>query len=389
MPGESTNWDNSDDELLNLAYQDESSTGRPCSAFMESLPNSHFKATERIICEPSKAHCYTSAFVFGVLASLHLYVREWLEASESNRNVASQSFPLNKVAWKIARNGSGLRSWRPEKADSPSQLSQMFKFLLGQGFSLNEKYFAHTPFETIFCRAFEGFGGAGGSPTSPEMIDVTRTIVKHGDQDPNAKLRYGDDEYRFFGTSGYQLEQGQPRFWSALHVSYGDMTKMLLENGADPNIQDSKGNTALDICVGTENNVFEIGDHRRPEEAFSMTMMLLAHGARLTQRGRKILPTFLKIMNEHAGFSFPDTLQNHETLPCDISAEDIFINKRFLTSTPTNSSRNVSEENVAQGAIFEAEQESIVQVSVGQSKAAKSGRMDRVKGRVRKLFARD
>lgn len=318
-------------EILRLAHADETSTGRACSTFLDSLPNSFFDAPK----PPKKKYgkvlsksFYTSAFILGVAADLRLYVQRCLQVSNAS-SLGAGIPPLNAVAWNVAERN--LRFYGYER-NTPTtiNLTQMTELLLAHGISISGEFGRLTPFESLFWHGSpgcEGLSGAGGSVITLEMISVAQVLIVKGGQDPSVLLRS-----TYQSSAGERIEgylKGS-RLRSALHVSYGEMTEMLLKHGADPNVQDDKGNTALDVCIGTEGNLLKIWEHGAPgqalSEALNTTLMLIRYGGKLTKRGAKIRPTYLKIFEKlHSTPSTLDELRSTPVLPVSVSTDDVYV----------------------------------------------------------------
>ncbi|OQV02052.1 NACHT domain-containing protein [Cladophialophora immunda] len=247
-------WPNPDRTLLDLAYDDERSTGRAATTFINSLPELFFYRPSG----HNKFNCaYTSHFLFAVLGNLHLYVRKFLGDLKSHRNER----PLNKIASFLASEDHPP-GWTMDYA-------KMAQILLRHGFGVSDQESGLTPFRIIFS-AVGQLNSSQWWRSSTELVNFARVLIQDGRQDPNELLQRGPS---------YRLAKR----CSAIHASSArDMTQMLLENGADVNLRDSQGHTPLDTLV--------LGDTYKirlyPEDVFDCAVLLLSHGGRLSRRVR-------------------------------------------------------------------------------------------------------
>ena len=312
---------NPDEEMLHLAHADEISTGRACSTFLDSLPNSFFDAptpgTNRDAADLYKS-CYTSPFILGVAADLRMYVQRCLQMSNAS-SLGAGVPPLNAVAWNVAeRSQSTLR--HHETTVQTIDLTHMTEILLAQGGSISNESGGLTPFESLFWHCFEGFSGVLWSNITPEMISVAQLLIVKGGQDPSMLLR---------STYQDQLDEEGSKLRSALHVAYGEMTEMLLKHGADPNVQDDNGNTALDVFIGTIGTTevyrYEEDYHGVADETLDTMLMLIQYGGKMTKRGAKNRPTFLKTFNKKRCSTHPalDEIRSTAVLPVSVSTDDV------------------------------------------------------------------
>ena len=304
---------------------------------------------------------------------------KYLDLLGDDQTNVSGSFPLNKLAWNVCGSRARLHGNEQRHESDPSEMARI---LLQRGFGVDAEYFGLNSFETLFCEGFEGFGGGGGSPQSEKMLKLARVLIRDGGQDPSTKLRVRHRDYSKNRRDYWLVKMTKP--WCALHVSYGEMTQMLLENGADPNIQDQKGNTALDVCIGTEKNMFEIGDHRQPEEAYQTAMTLLLSGGRLSRRGKEILPVYLDHMS-HLGYQFPDTLVEYAQLDGAVFMDDVDATARFhiprITSLRSKSPGGTGSE-IEEGS---KDKEYRTHETLTSSKPTSQ---TRIKGKIREIFSR-
>ena len=312
-----SNIQNPDEVILRLAHADETSTGRALSTFLDSLPESFFDAQGHSL----RSTFYTSPFILGVAADLRLYVQRCLQVSKAS-SFGKAVPPLNVLARDVAARAIQIEVDEGNTPKTAIDLTQMTELLLANGMSIKDEYFALTPFETLFFHCYESSCGRIGSDISPEMINVAQTLIVKGGQDPSELLRS-----KFQDSAGKRatIDRKESQLRSALHVSYGDMAEMLLKNGADPNIQDDKGNTALDVCIGTEKNIYEIVYHGQPEEVVDTTFMLIRYGGQLSKRGAKTRPVFLKLLEERfPNLSSLDKLRSLPVLSAPVRTNDVY-----------------------------------------------------------------
>ena len=166
-------------DIIYLAHADETSTGRACSTFLDSLPNSFFDA-------PNPSHHgyksrYTSPLILGVAADLRMYVQRCLQVSDASPLRASVP-PLNALAWNVAERGQAIY----ENVGSSTltqiiNLTQMTEILLAQKTSISNEFGGLTPFESLFLHCFDRFHGEGEAKILPEitleMISVARVLI--------------------------------------------------------------------------------------------------------------------------------------------------------------------------------------------------------------------
>jgi len=108
-----------------------------------------------------------------------------------------------------------------------------------------------------------------------DMAPIAAFLIQV-EQGPNALLR----------GSGSRLGV-EVRHHTALHVSHGQLSLVLLENGADSNTVDYLGTTALGVCVGSVGNVYEMGDRRDPQETLETASLLLQYDSKITSQEPK------------------------------------------------------------------------------------------------------
>lgn len=317
--------DNPDELLIGLAQAHERTTGRASAKFLDSLPSRFFEQPD-----PAGMYApagYTSKFLLGVVAGLLLYIQPYLRPERLQATRTDNPQAINVLAWNVARRGDPNFASEFESLDTDAPSSpDMLKTLIAHGFSGTADFFGLSPFETIFCRSFPGSYRSYTSEHSPEMIQFAEILIQRAGQDPSVSLR--SREGRYVKDIGFQWKSGMLSSWSAVHVSHSDMMAMLLRNGANPNVQDSKGNTALDGWIGGAGDLFWTSDYALPEEAYYTTMMLLDHGAKLTRRGAILRPVFLEFASRTYGV-YLSRLNEVDVLDLPVDTSDIDLYSRF------------------------------------------------------------
>jgi hypothetical protein len=274
------------DSFAQWAKQAELTTGRSQSAFWDAAESEAFRHSLALheAYEQNKAKVKNFVVWWAVRSDLRLYVKEVLEQQPDIVNNNGEYTLLHlAVHISVFRENIG--------ADG------MVRLLLQFNANRSAVFQGRTPFQTLFSHCFEGYGGSGGSDISTNILSIARALLKDG-ENPNCKLVT-------------RIRRHQSSWCRPLHVSNQAMIELLLEYGADINALDASGYTPLDIFCGAVGNIYEIGDHIRPQEGFDVVMLLLSHGARLS--GTFDPSLYLGIIQRH-GLTIPEIMINMPTL---------------------------------------------------------------------------
>jgi hypothetical protein len=265
---------------------------------------------------------FGSAASFGVVANLQLYVQECLVEGGGNafrglmgHSDSKTSTLLHDVVRAIIHPRSLLpkrlvitKEHVPLRKDSFLSdkdvifhgLGIVTNILLDAGASRASMYHGKTPFQMLFQRSYEGYG-RGINSESPQVIEAATAFLQHG-QDPNTDILAESRSYREHSV-----------MCKPLHLVASPLAQILLDYGAGVNALDGNGLTPLDVALGSVGNIYEIGDHTRPEEGPRLPLLLLDHGGCVTSAGASSIQHFLKALTGHDGYpldSLDDRLKN-------------------------------------------------------------------------------
>lgn len=251
---------------------------------------------------------YGSALSFGVVKNLLLYVSESLVNDDTglaaellgHRHIkistllhTHKHLHINTLLHDVVRSTTSRQCYTPRDPHTPitsrgfvhrlgpnfgnaltlGSLDQMANLLLEKGANMESVFLGYTPFQLLLS-SLKAREGHMCDEWEPSVIALVQVFLKHG--------QHPDTMFNKLGT-------GRTR---ALHLSDSRMASILLKNGASVNARNASGLTALDIAFGARGKIYEIGDHVDPNEAYSLILLLLRHGGRVTRTGRKSLPHF-------------------------------------------------------------------------------------------------
>lgn len=280
--------------LMVWAARDHEETLGLASSFLRTLPSDFMNSVVKFGTYPFVHTITRTTFELAVCGGLQLLVREFLAPSSLSELLRSHPNILNSLADAIAWEGSSDLK-RPE----------ITRMLLEAGFKATLEQNNLTPYETLFSHLFTD-GNVSFFDPGPETIETARILIKATGQDPNQRIRLRaskpvhkrQDASEPVAMVGYRLRL------CALHIAEGGLLRMVLECGANPNMQDTYGNTALDLRIGSAAGDFQpiyrffkaqvygvntFQDSTRLEEDVKT---LLDRGAKLTQRGQLVRPAF-------------------------------------------------------------------------------------------------
>jgi hypothetical protein len=255
------------------AHLSETTTGMSQRIFLDSLED------DSVAQGFQKLLVVNSPMSLAVVADLRLYVRERLEELNTVNENASLSLLYCLTRFTVMRwNTLGRRPREVLKDLNPTEMCQM---LLDFGADLGTRSESLTPFQALLAPDVEL--GAEGFPSSSQSRTVARVLMEQG-QNPEEELNFGIRRL------------GWPRC-RAIHISDADMSKLLLEYGADVNALDGIGRTPLDIALSPNLETLEFGN--RPERVHDRISVLLDHGACITKNAEKHLGRCLDWLNEY------------------------------------------------------------------------------------------
>jgi hypothetical protein len=193
--------------------------------------------------------------------------------------------------------------------------------LLRHGATVHAKYKGRTPWETLFqdsrydySKFQVRYGRRGGSPINT----LARHLLKAGqDPDVNMPITAAWAPVPSWKHGPVRLLGFVSTVGKALHIATEDLAKILLELGASVNAIDGEGRTALDLAcgVGEGGGKPEAAVSGELENAYSLAALLLRHGARVTGKGQRQWPSFLKALSGSLGEStFSDEFREPRVL---------------------------------------------------------------------------
>lgn len=276
--------------LVLLAHMDEKTTGRPLTTFINSISAAFWQQLASSPCFDFLPRVLNlrmvSSFTFAVSANLQLYVRSDLSAIDP-QHVTSESVvrgPLIDSATLAVR----FAHWDPPLLPSVEglNLSKMIELLLDHGFHDTRRDDGLNAFGLCFWleKAFPD------DETGFEFVRIAHTLITIGKQDPN--------EFYNLSSSPHDIKVSHYT-GAAIHVSGPDMTRMLLQNGADPNLLDENENTAMDITIKalSSRNLADTGispdkawiKEDLTEQLTAKLDILLAYGGTVTRASARVL----------------------------------------------------------------------------------------------------
>jgi hypothetical protein len=291
-----------DGRLLMLARADEMTTGRPDTSFINSIPKNYFKTTE------SPFDCPTP-LAFAVFADLKLYVRSTLaNLSPSDILASAQIHLLIAVAWKALQfTAYGRDNLSAQQVESytrrPFILQGMWKLLLAakldpQGVG-NDELSAWDILLT--AEPDRSFQDDAVGRTNDHLVEILESALKYG-ANPDVQVRYlpsltlkilgGSSWYGYLNTASRESLPGRfahntvrpvPRLLQtlpALHLCNVKMSAILLKYGANPNLLDAHGHTALDVTILAVERI-------NAREIYGKILLLMQHGGCVTMTGAK------------------------------------------------------------------------------------------------------
>jgi hypothetical protein len=264
--------------FLNHATEVELTTGRSQKQLIDEVPPLRF-ATHAA--EPLRLSVvnFNSASSFAVSRNLRLYISETIKTS---REFVNQNPGPSLLHFAIKYETRWL-AYHPE---SPDTLDMVHMLLMAGACTKTvweeNKNTALTPFQAMFYLLHNFPLDTTPSYMLDDLTKVTKYFLEIGDQDPNISLRIA-----------MIWPSINARSLTALHVSSGALTALLLEYGAKVNAEDEFGRRPLDLVILMSNVFFEGGSgsshktHGRRErlvgEAYETVIQLLAAGGKFTR----------------------------------------------------------------------------------------------------------
>jgi hypothetical protein len=273
--------------MLN-ARASEATTGLDQTQFVDSIDHSTIEAWNTEIGIP----CFDSGISFAVQADLRLYVTARAHRINENPKISLLHILVHRIS---------------QSPDAP--LGTMCRLLLSLGADQNALWRQDTPFQMLVESFWQEMQDA---KYTYDYIDAASAFLEHG-QDPNIDL-----------TGSIRLETF--RSCKPLHLSQSQMTRLLLEYGADVNALTFSGHTALDLSVKSRdaNERFWSADekvlHQNPERVNRLEVeigtvtILLDHGGCITEHGERCLTDFLSGLR-----SFARRFRDYEAAVNDIT----------------------------------------------------------------------
>lgn len=219
-----------------------------------------------------------SRMSLAVVSDLRLYVRERLEKHNTVNENPSLSLLYCLTSCTAMRSIRGMpfsntSVYRlPETGEvawgtlNDVDLTEMCQILLGFGASLRTRCASLTPFEALFAPRLHLT--AEGYPSSLQSRAVTRVLLRHG-QDTDDPLHFS------------KHPRSPLKGCRALHLADAEMSKLLLEHGANVNALDNHGCTPLDIALYPNLMAFDLDSNH--EKVCHRISILLDYGACITE----------------------------------------------------------------------------------------------------------
>ena len=209
-----------------------------------------------------------SRMSLAVVSDLRLYVRERLKELNTvneNRSLSLLYCLTSCTAMRAIQQTPFSTTW---VMLGDVDLTEMCQILLGFGASLRTSSESPTPLEAVFAPILDP--KAQGCPSSSQLRAITRLLLRHG-QDPDCVLN-------FMASRNFR----------ALHLADAEMSKLLLEHGANVNALDGRGWTPLDIALSPNLVTFEFDND--PEKVRHRISVLLDYGACISKSGMYLTP---------------------------------------------------------------------------------------------------
>jgi hypothetical protein len=266
---------NSHKSFLNHTTEAELTTGRSQKQLIDEIPPLRFAAEA-----PKSSYLswvdFNSPTSFAVSRNLRLYISETIKISGQfvNQN------PGRSLLHFAVKPETRLLAYHRDSLDALDMVYMLLKAGASARTVCEEnKYTMLTPFQAMFY-GLNDFPPA----TTPlymreDLTRMTKYFLEIGNQDPNERVRFRHGVYR-----GAFVYAGST---SALHVSSGALTALLLKHGAQVNAEDGLGRRPLDLIVQVFNMIFrgrvslsanDYKDDSRAGEAYETVTQLLAAG---------------------------------------------------------------------------------------------------------------
>lgn len=281
-------------------YQAEVSTGKSQKLLLNEAESITSSCFERITSSRVELMPFNSFISFCVVSNLYLYIQETLQERHRVNSNPTLSMLLHCI---VQLTDPPFSPFNDVGISRQEDFGPMTRLLLAHGADPKALWEGLTPFQIIVQRCFRGLGGSGGGQLMLHMLNVAHALLDAG-QDPD------EDIVVRGGNKGRMKIKCK-----ALHVVNTEMAQLLLQYNADVNALDEQGSTALDVCVEVARYPFEVGYHRRPEDAIQLTLLLLNNGACLTREGEKALGIFTEILKKSCGTTDLDRIRSAPLLP--------------------------------------------------------------------------
>jgi hypothetical protein len=280
------------EHLISLAHRTEETTGNHQGKFLDSIGDERFRS--RFI---YKDHHEVeigpiSVLSFAVLGSLLLYTRQKLR-TPTLVNSSSQKSLLHFAVHAVF-------------LDQLSSAISMIRLLLENGADVNHRFAGETPFQSLFVKILRITDLRGGGTVDwSGMAEVVKLFLEHG-QDANVDIpRYVPFDYKKRAGA-----------CKSLHVARCEVSKVLLEHGAQVNALDSNGLTALDLVIQERRRLYEVVT--RASDVRATASILLEHGGCITYSTKERMAGFLGLFSER-GWDMPDNFRNPPQLPMTLA----------------------------------------------------------------------